>query len=80
MADRPFVASALLIIAGTGGAAVAWDRWSARTGEQVHLTAFFSPVAPSAGELTMLVTHVPMLILGLVLLAVAVRHRGEQRP
>lgn len=76
-AERPIVAAALLIMAGAGGSAVAWERWSARTGEQVHLTAFFSPVAPSAAELTMLATHVPMLIIGLALLAVSVRRRDK---
>ena len=71
--DRPIAAAILLIIAGSGGLAVAWDRWSERTGEQVHLTAFLSPAAPSAGEVTMLITHVPLLIVGLILLAVSFR-------
>ena len=58
---------------GSGGSAVAWDRWSERTGEQVHLTAFLDPAAPTAGEVTMVVTHLPLLIVGLVLLAVSFR-------
>jgi hypothetical protein len=69
--DRPIAAAILLIIAGSGGSAVAWDRWSARIGEQVHLTAFLSPAAPSAGEMTMIITHVPLLMVGLILLAVS---------
>ncbi len=73
---RPAAAATLLIIAGSGGSAVAWDRWSERTGEQVHLTAFLSPTAPSAGEITMIVTHLPLLIIGLVLLVIELR-RGS---
>ena len=71
--DRPVAAAILLIIAGSGGSAVAWDRWSARTGEQVHLTAFLNPASPSAGEITMIVTHVPLLVLGLALLLMEFR-------
>ena len=73
---RPAAAATLLIIAGSGGSAVAWDRWSERTGEQVHLTAFFNPTAPSAGEVTMLITHLPMLVLGLGLLVRELRRPG----
>lgn len=71
--EHRVLAATMLVVAGAGGCGGAWDRWSARTGEHVHLTAFFSPVAPSAGELTMLATHVPMLVTGLVLLALATR-------
>ena len=70
---RPAAAATLLIIAGSGGSAVAWDRWSDRTGEQVHLTAFLNPTSPSAGEITMIVTHVPLLVLGLALLLMEFR-------
>jgi hypothetical protein len=71
--NRQVFAAVLLIVAGAGGTAVAWDRWSERTGEQVHLTAFLNPAAPSAGEVTMIITHLPLLIVGLVLLAVSFR-------
>jgi hypothetical protein len=39
---RPTPASVLYIIAGAGGAAVFWDRWSQRAGDQMHVTAFLS--------------------------------------
>lgn len=71
--NRLLLASVLLLSAGAGGMAVAWDRWSQRTGEQVHLTAFTNPVAPSLGEVVMFTTHFPMLLVGLVLLAFTVR-------
>ena len=70
---RQISAATLLIIAGSGGSAVAWDRWSERTGEQVHLTAFLNPASPSAGEITMIVTHLPLLLLGLALLLMEFR-------
>lgn len=71
--DRHVLAAVLLIMAGSGGFAVAWDRWSERTGEQVHLTALLSPTAPTADEATLFATHVPLLLIGLVLLALSVR-------
>ena len=71
--DRPLAAATLLIIAGSGGTAVAWDRWSERTGDQVHLTALLSPTEPTMGEVTTLATHFPLLVLGLLLLVLAVR-------
>lgn len=71
--NRPVWAAALLIVAGAGGSAVAWDRWSERTGEQVHLSAFINLTAPTAGEITTLAMHFPLLVAGLVLLAVSVR-------
>lgn len=67
--NRSLAGAVLLIMAGAGGSAVAWDRWSARTGEQVHLTAFLNITGPSPDEVAMLVTHVPLLALGLVALA-----------
>ena len=70
---RPVLAATLLVIAGSGGSAVAWDRWSERTGEQVHLTALISPAAPTVGEVTTLAMHFPLLVVGLLLLALSVR-------
>lgn len=74
---QPIASAVLLIIAGSGGSAVAWDRWSERSGEQVHLTAFVEPVLPTAGELTTLLTHFPLLVIGLVFLMVTLRERSE---
>ena len=65
-------AAVLLIVAVSGGSAIAWDRWSQRSGDQVHLTALLTPAAPTAGELVTLGTHLPLLVVGLILLGVFV--------
>jgi hypothetical protein len=62
------VGAVMLIMDGAGGTAIFWDRWSARAGEQVHVTALASPVPPTSSELAMLLTHLPLAILGLCIL------------
>jgi hypothetical protein len=70
---RPTVASVLYIIAGAGGAAIFWDRWSQRAGDQVHVMAFLSGPSPTGSETAMLVTHFPLLLIGLALLVFTLR-------
>lgn len=70
----------LLIMDGAGGAAIFWDRWSQRAGSQVHFDALFSAVPPTGSEIAMLVTHVPLAILGLTIFGVmAWRRKHEGR-
>jgi hypothetical protein len=68
---KQFTLGALLFIMdGTGGTAVVWDRWSQRAGDQLHVTAVGSPVHLTGPETAMLVTHAPLAVLGLAIMAV----------
>ncbi len=69
----------MLIMDGTGGTAIFWDRWSQRGGNQVHLNALFSAVPPTRSELAMLVTHLPLAVLGLVVLTAVTWRRHHER-
>jgi hypothetical protein len=64
------IGSLLFIMDGTGGTAIFWDRWSVRAGSQVHIDAIFSPVPPTSSEAAMLITHLPLVVIGLIILAV----------
>jgi hypothetical protein len=66
-------AAILLVIAGAGGTAIAWDRWSLRAGDDVHVTALISGRAPTASEAAMFITHLPLLAIGLGILILAHR-------
>jgi hypothetical protein len=80
MYGRFTIASVLLMIGGSGGLAITWDRWSARAGDQVHVTAFLDGPKPSGDELWMIGTHGPMLVLGLTLLSLIVRRMARVVP
>ena len=76
-----------LIMDGAGGTAIFWDRWSARAGNQVHIDAMFSGVPPTSSELAMLYTHLPLAVIGLIMIGVitwrkdreAKRYKEKQR-
>jgi hypothetical protein len=65
---RVFAGSMLMLIAGSGGLAIFWDRWSERAGHQARITALLTGPAPSDREIELLVTHLPIFILGVALL------------
>ena len=60
-------AALLFIIDGSAGTAIFWDRWSRETGHHVQVSALFSGVAPTAGEWALLATHLPLLVVGLMI-------------
>lgn len=65
---RQFTLAALMLIMdGTGGTAIFWDRWSERAGHQVHLSALTSGVPPTHSEIAMLATHLPLVAVGLII-------------
>ncbi len=66
---RRLLAGTLLVMAGTAGIAIVWDRWSLRTGDHFDITALLSPSQLNAEDTQMLITHIPLLIIGVVLLA-----------
>jgi hypothetical protein len=68
---RYTVGATLLIIAGAGGVGIFWDRWSRDAGPHVQVQALFSSDAPSGEQLILLGTHFPLLVLGLVILAIS---------
>lgn len=72
------VAAVMLIMDGAGGTAIFWDRWSERAGHQVHLSALSDAVPPTGSEAAMLVTHLPLAILGLTLLAIVTWRRNNE--
>jgi hypothetical protein len=72
------IAAVLFIMDGAGGTAIFWDRWSQRAGNQVHIDSIFSPVAPTSSEWAMLVTHLPLAILGLAVLGVMAWQRHQE--
>jgi surfactin synthase thioesterase subunit len=76
---KQFTLGALLFVMdGTGGTAVVWDRWSQRAGDQLHVTAVGSPVHLTGPEVAMLVTHAPLAILGLTIIAALAWHKRRQ--
>jgi hypothetical protein len=62
-------AALLLIIDGAAGTGIFWDRWSRATGHQVQLSALFSGALSRTSDLDLLVTHLPLLIIGLAIIA-----------
>ena len=74
------IASTLFLIAGSAGLGIFWDRWSRETGEHVQVWALFAGQAPSGEQMALLATHLPMLALGIAILAIqARRERQVQR-
>jgi hypothetical protein len=74
---RLFAGSVLMLIAGSGGMAIFWDRWSERAGHQARITAFLTAPTPTATEIELFVTHLPLLMLGIALLVARQRrHSG----
>jgi hypothetical protein len=76
---RGLLGSILLIIAGSGGLAIAWDRWSYESGHQVHFTALFSAKGPSSDEAAMILTHGPLLLIGLLILFFESRRSNAEK-
>ncbi len=64
-----FPASVLMIADGAAGMGIFWDRWSERSGHQTQVAAIISPAPLSSHDLQLLATHLPLLLLGLVILA-----------
>lgn len=73
---RHLLASILLIITGSAGLGIVWDRWSERGGHQTQITAFFSPHSPNENEVALFGTHLPLLIVGLAVLFMLHRKRS----
>ena len=69
----------MLIMDGTGGTAIFWDRWSQRAGHQVHIGALLSAVPPTGSEIAMLVTHLPLAVVGLIILGVLTWQKNHDR-
>lgn len=75
---RYTIGATILIIAGAGGVAIFWDRWSREAGPHVQVQALLSPVMPTFEQFALLATHLPMLVAGLIILAITV-HRANKR-
>lgn len=52
------IASTLLIIAGSAGIGIFWDRWSRDTGHHVQIQTLFTGSAPSPEQLALLATQI----------------------
>jgi hypothetical protein len=63
------VAAALFIVDGAAGVGVFWERWSSQTDAHMKVTAVLSGAPPSADQWGILLTHLPVLFGGLVVLA-----------
>ncbi len=70
---KRFAGGVTYVIVGAGGLAVLWERWSERTGEPAHFSAFLSPVAPISNDIFLMVTHFPVLCVGIYLLYIETR-------
>ena len=54
---------------GFGGSAVVWSRWSERAGSHNSFAAFFQqPSGLTAPEIVLLVTHAPLVLVGVAIL------------
>jgi hypothetical protein len=73
------IGAVMLIMDGAGGTALFWDRWSARAGNQVHIDSLFSAVPPTSSEVAMLVTHLPLAVVGLTIIGVMTWQRSRER-
>jgi hypothetical protein len=62
---------ASLGFAGLGFSAlgIVWDQWSERTGHHMEIWAVLDPVPLTEREVFLLATHLPLLILGVILLS-----------
>lgn len=66
---RRYTLAALGFLAlGSGAIAIVWNGWSARTGYHMELLALLHPVPLSSREAFLLMTHAPLLAVGIVLL------------
>lgn len=72
------IAAVMLIMDGAGGTAIFWDRWSERAGHQVHFSALMHAEPPTGAEVAMLVTHLPLAVLGLMILAIVTWRRKHE--
>jgi hypothetical protein len=70
-------AAVLFIIDGAAGVGVFWERWSSGTDDHMQLQAVFSGVPPTMDEWGILVTHLPILLLGLTVLSFATWRSGR---
>jgi hypothetical protein len=77
MNARPLPAAMLLTIAGAGGLGVFWERWSQRTGDDVHVAALLHPVAPTAAQWALLTSHGALLLAGVAVVTWTAR-RGKE--
>jgi hypothetical protein len=69
----------LLTIAGAGGIGIFWERWSQLAGDNVHITAFLTPVAPTEAQFRLLITHLAMLVAGVILIVTVARKQSANR-
>lgn len=76
LSKRLIAAATLFIIVGSAGTAIFWDRWSERAGAQVDVNALWMAPVPSGAEMAMLLTHSPLLLAGLLILAMTVRGKA----
>lgn len=72
---RRYIAASIGFLSlGTGAIAIVWDGWSARAGHHMELTALLDPVALSSRDAFLLVTHLPFIVVGVLLM-----HSAQQR-
>jgi hypothetical protein len=66
---RSYLVAALGVLAvGFGGCAVVWSRWSDRAGDLNGFGAFLHPTGLAFGEALLLVTHAPLVPIGIAIL------------
>lgn len=75
--SRLTAAAALFMIDGAAGVGVFWERWSRETPHHMKVMAIFDGVTPSNAEWALLSTHLPVLLLGLIILTAASRRKME---
>ena len=71
-------AGVLLTVAGSAGVGIFWERWSLLAGDDVHVTALWTPVMPTRGQIELLGTHLPMLVIGVAILAALAWRRSAE--
>lgn len=79
MNARPTVAAVLLMVTGSGGLGIFWERWSRRAGDDVHVTAILHPVAPTAAQWGLLISHGLILAVGIAMIAGVAWKRDRRR-
>lgn len=75
---RRAVGSILYIVTGSAGVGIFWDRWSSRVGHQDQIDVLFSGEGPTTREVVMLSTHGPLLLVGLLILALMLGRRFRE--
>lgn len=69
MARGRYLWSALGFLAvGFGGCAIVWSRWSEQAGAHNSFRSFLQPVGLSFGDSFLLVTHAPLVLVGVAIL------------